>query len=147
MQVMELLESVYLLPYQRANTATEQAAAAEAVCKLLQGCAGLLRPAANCTVEWRCAALGLMTRAVEEFTEMHAGNKVYYLTRAALHFGVGMYIAGVLEAELRNIACTCYCLSCCVCYELYLISCTSSFWLKRLECLVHQFKVLYYLYK
>lgn len=42
--------------------------------QLLLGCAELLRPAANCSVEWRCAALELMTAAVEQFRDVSPGR-------------------------------------------------------------------------
>lgn len=44
--------------------------------QLLLGCAELLRPAANCSVEWRCAALELMTGAVEQFRDAFPGRLI-----------------------------------------------------------------------
>lgn len=66
---MQFLEHVYV----QHSPDQPAAEAATAVNRLLQGCAELLRPAANCAVEWRCAALSLMTTAVEDFVEEHLG--------------------------------------------------------------------------
>jgi len=55
------------------STSSSSAAAAAGVCQLLLGLSELLRPAANCSVEWRCAALTSMLAAVEDFLSEHPG--------------------------------------------------------------------------
>ena len=84
-----MLERVYTGPHMqqladssRSNTSSEEPPAAAAaaaadpagVRQLLLGCAELLRPAANCAVEWRCAALALMSSAVERFIDSCPGE-------------------------------------------------------------------------
>jgi hypothetical protein len=81
MQVMTLLDNIYT--WQRStdssSSSPDAAAAAAAadpagVRQLLLGCAELLRPAANCSVEWRCAALALMSGAAEGFMDSCPGE-------------------------------------------------------------------------
>lgn len=98
-QVMQLLESVYM---QSTSDTGDKTTAASAVCKLMQGCAELLRPAANCTVEWRCAALSLMTTAVENFTAQHQGKGSQ---ENAVTQGVLRGTCRSLNSVLRSLCC------------------------------------------
>jgi hypothetical protein len=73
-----LLERVFLWWQQQQSPVSElldssSITAAHGVCQLLLGLSELLRPAANCSVKWRCAALAAMQSAVEDFTQGHPG--------------------------------------------------------------------------
>jgi hypothetical protein len=77
MQVMTLLDHVFTWQRSTGSSSSQDTAAAAdpaGVRQLLLGCAELLRPAANCSVEWRCAALALMSEAVECFMDSCPGN-------------------------------------------------------------------------
>lgn len=56
------------------GSSSNSRAMAGGVRQLLVGLGELLRPAANCSVDWRCAALAAMLAAVEEFSEDNAGE-------------------------------------------------------------------------
>jgi hypothetical protein len=74
---MTLLDHIYTQRSTDSSSSQDAAAAAAdpaGVRQLLLGCAELLRPAANCSVEWRCAALALMSGAVECFMDSCPGT-------------------------------------------------------------------------
>jgi hypothetical protein len=77
-QVMQLLVQIYteqhLTCRQHSQSTAAEAADPAGVRQLLLGCAELLRPAANASVEWRCAALGLMSNAVGNFMDSCPGE-------------------------------------------------------------------------
>jgi hypothetical protein len=57
------------------NRSSSGSAVAGGVCQLLLALSELLRPAANCSVEWRCGALSVILNTVEAFMEQHAGRQ------------------------------------------------------------------------
>ncbi|KAF8062803.1 hypothetical protein HT031_004133 [Scenedesmus sp. PABB004] len=87
-RLLALLERAFLWragrqPPSQAAAAWDAAAAADARA-LLRGCAELLRPAANCGVEWRCGALALMAAAAERFAQQAPGEQLQLWCAASL---------------------------------------------------------------
>jgi hypothetical protein len=111
LQVMLLLEQVYTgqhiigsrSSYSRncssssdGRPSSSAAADPSGLRQLLLGCAELLRPAANCSVEWRCAALGLMSSAVECFMDSCPGEVQNWLVAAGVPYSFSPTV-GVLQ--------------------------------------------------
>jgi hypothetical protein len=64
------------------SSSSSGSAVAGGVCQLLLALSELLRPAANCSVEWRCGALSVMLTAVEDFMQQPTGGQAsHYSTQ------------------------------------------------------------------